>query len=142
MSTNSVNKCSCCRNYIFAELQHFTTSLWNYFYNPIPRIIMYASNDAQRRVFVHCTLPVFITHNIYILYIYISTQLKTCYYFSIPFRPEKKSLVNIFKTFSQDRYTNLNIVKFQISTYSVGILLPSIQNILEIHDFEIASVTS
>ena len=36
------------------------TSLWNYFYNRIPRIIMYAINDVQQRVFVHCVFPVFI----------------------------------------------------------------------------------
>ena len=55
---NSVNKYSCSRNYIFAELQP-VTSLWNYFYNRIPRIIMYISNDAQQRVFIHCAFPVF-----------------------------------------------------------------------------------
>ena len=45
-SINSVNKCSCCRNYIFV----FTltvTRLWNYFYNHIPHIIMYVSNDEE-----------------------------------------------------------------------------------------------
>ena len=43
-------------NYIFAELQPFGLLLQYY----IPRIIMYASKDTQRRVFVHCAFPVFI----------------------------------------------------------------------------------
>ena len=56
MSINVVNKCSCSRNYIFAELHPFGLLLQYH----IPRIIMYASNDAQRRVFVHCAFPVFL----------------------------------------------------------------------------------
>ena len=54
-SINSVNKYSCCRNYIFAELQPFGR-----FYNQMPCIIMYANNDAARQVFVHYAFPVFI----------------------------------------------------------------------------------
>ena len=39
------------------------TSLWNYFYSQISRIIMHASNDVQQQVFVHCTFVVFIMYH-------------------------------------------------------------------------------
>ena len=44
------------RNYIFAQLQPFGLLLQYY----IPRGIMYASNDVQQQIFVHCAFPVFI----------------------------------------------------------------------------------
>ena len=62
-SIYSVNKCTCCRNYIFAELQPFRLLLQYH----IPRIIMYASNDVQQRVFIYCAFPVFLMFNIFFL---------------------------------------------------------------------------